>query len=56
MPDISMCSCPDCPLAWKCYRAQATPSEWQSMTCFKPNEDGTCDDYWPVQEEEKKDG
>lgn len=36
MPDITMCSTRICPLATKCYRKTATPSEhWQSYALFE---------------------
>ena len=45
MPDISMCINKDCNLSNMCYRFLATPSEPQSYTEFKPNNDGTCDNF-----------
>jgi len=34
MADITMCTQTLCPNAGHCYRAQATPSIWQSMQTF----------------------
>lgn len=34
MADITMCAQVLCPNAGHCYRAQATPSDWQSMLAF----------------------
>jgi len=55
MPDISMCGNPTCPLAPKCYRAQATPHPyWQAYSSFTPREkvDGwDCDHFMKMREE-----
>lgn len=46
MPDISMCQRADCPLAPKCYRFLAIPSEFmQSWASYDPK-DGGCDSFW----------
>lgn len=42
MADITMCDNQDCESRNKCYRATATPSDWQSWAIFVPNEDGVC--------------
>ena len=34
MPDITMCTQVLCPNNSHCYRAQAKPSDWQSMAAF----------------------
>lgn len=50
MPDISMCANQVCPLFQKCYRAQAEPNPWrQSYSEFKPNENGECDYFSPIE-------
>lgn len=55
MPDISLCTTPDCPLAGTCYRKWAKPKPtWQSMRRFEFVEDGgevECPGYiehWPA--------
>ena len=51
MADITMCSQKLCPNAAHCYRAQATPGEWQSVRAFEYVSaiDGVlCDAYWPM--------
>ena len=48
MPDIAMCSNDDCPLADKCYRHEAEPSDWQSYANFEGGQD--CQGYWPMEE------
>lgn len=45
MPDISKCLNEQCNLSKSCYRFLCEPSEWQSYSDFKPNEDGTCEHY-----------
>ena len=48
MPDITMCLNKECPLQKLCYRAQATPSQRQSYSVFKPKEKGKgaeCDHF-----------
>ena len=39
MADISMCANQTCPLKETCYRFNATPSERQSYSDFKPDGD-----------------
>lgn len=51
MPDISMCLNHDCPLAKKCYRHEATTSDWQSYDNFEGGED--CRGYWPMEEKDE---
>ena len=51
MADITMCSQKLCPNATHCYRAQATPGEWQAYADFEyvAAIDGVlCDFYWPM--------
>jgi len=50
MPDIDMCSTPDCPLAETCYRKQAVPTpeyQWYGEFQFAIQPDGECwcEDY-----------
>jgi len=44
MPDITMCTNRECELRKTCYRAQATPGEWQSWAAFAPVR-GDCERY-----------
>lgn len=49
MPDISMCANETCANKTKCYRHEAEPNPYrQSYAAFKPNEDGSCDNFWPI--------
>ena len=48
MPDITMCTNDDCPLAKQCYRHEATASDWQSIQKFTPNEQGGCDFFMEI--------
>jgi len=54
MADITLCNNLRCPLADKCKRAQATPSEhWQSYSAWECTEkDGVilCDGFYPIKE------
>jgi len=47
MPDISMCGSTECPSRDTCYRATATPSEYQSWADFEATRNGRerCDSY-----------
>ena len=49
MNDITMCNNDDCPLADKCYRHEAIPSDWQSYANFEGGKD--CRGYWPMEED-----
>jgi hypothetical protein len=42
MPDISMCNNTDCDKHIFCYRYRAIPSEWQSWTEFRSDEEDKC--------------
>jgi len=53
MPDITMCSNEQCPLAQKCYRYRATPSCYQYYLHFKPDEQGVCEMYWPTRSQQR---
>lgn len=54
MADITMCLNHECPLRETCYRMKAHVNPYlQSMAHFYPDEDGSCDYYWPM---EKNDG
>jgi len=51
MPDISMCSNTECPLAEDCYRnalSGTKPSSYQSMCYFEPEDGGLCDMFMKV--------
>lgn len=50
MPDISLCPGYGCNARNECYRHRAIPSGWQSWMAFKPDEDGKCDSFWPLDE------
>lgn len=54
--DICFCGNKGCPLRSNCNRnTDRISKDWKypvSMAAFAPNEDGTCDDYWPIHEEE----
>jgi len=51
MPDITMCSDRDCPMATKCYRSdlvtEANP-QWQSYFCESPRRCETCEMFDPM--------
>lgn len=49
MSDITMCVNTACPLNMECYRYRAIANDWQSICEFKPNEDGSCDNHWPLE-------
>lgn len=51
MAGITMCSNKDCPLRYRCYRAQAEPSCWQSYAMFHPKGD-FCEHFYPTTREE----
>ena len=46
MADITKCKGTNCPVASKCRRFTATPSNWQSYFTEVPLKDGKCDMYW----------
>lgn len=56
MPDITMCSNDDCPLAKKCYRHEAKMSPRQSVSRYEPrtgklvggHDVVDCDDFWQL--------
>jgi hypothetical protein len=65
MPDISMCSTTDCPLATTCYRSQEsgtvpTPERqaWMSFVPIETSVDDVlgvqCDGYWPTRKLRRK--
>ena len=57
MPDISMCTQTQCPNAGHCYRVQATPSEYQSMSAFDYVVDKSgvrCEHYMPMRKDPAK--
>ena len=54
MADIAMCSNTKCPLRSTCYRALATPGEWQSYANFQFVEGIGCSYYWDVGHMRKK--
>ena len=43
-----MCLNYECHLAKECYRHEAKPSEWQSYSCFHPDEVGECNHFLPI--------
>lgn len=45
MPNITMCINHKCPMAKKCYRHKAKPSDYQSVSLFKPSDNGKCDKF-----------
>lgn len=46
MPDISLCTCYECPFRKNCYRYLAKPSDgYQTYADFKPT-DGQCEHFW----------
>jgi hypothetical protein len=49
MPDISMCEGKNCPIKEKCYRYRAFPDSWQWYMNFRPNENGSCDNFWFIE-------
>lgn len=47
MPDISKCKNNFCPSRVNCYRFTSTPSEFQSYSSFKPDEnEDKCSYFW----------
>ena len=51
MSDITKCVNEECPLRETCWRWLAPGgSPWQSMAEFELDLDGTCGEYWPVDE------
>lgn len=49
MPDISMCANYSCSCKHDCYRYMAEPNPYrQSYADFAQNEDGSCDNFWPL--------
>ena len=51
MADITMCAQVLCPNAGHCYRAQATPNDWQSVSTFHYAVSARgveCGDYMPT--------
>lgn len=47
MTDITMCF-EGCHQASNCYRITAKAGMWQSYSAYKPNKDGICKHYWPL--------
>lgn len=45
MADITMCTNILCDRFENCYRAMATPSNWQSWGSFSPDEGGECKSF-----------
>ena len=55
MVDICMChNSADCPLADKCFRAKATPSEYQAYG-YIYNPDKECEYFWEFKSKEELD-
>jgi hypothetical protein len=56
MSDISKCKGEGCNKKRSCYRFLAPASEYQAYFMDSPiKEDGTCNQYWEVKAEQKKD-
>jgi hypothetical protein len=48
MPDLAMCQHDECPAAKRCYRHEATPSQYpmtQFYAEFAPDESGKCEAF-----------
>jgi hypothetical protein len=56
MPDITMCSGKNCPLAKTCYRAQAKADKYQSYFMTPPynHEAEECEYYWAARDVPRK--
>ena len=51
--DITKCFASDCPIKEQCHRFTVPPDKYQSYSDFsKLIEDGKCNYYWPVEDEE----
>jgi hypothetical protein len=56
MSDITKCRAEGCKKKRSCYRFLAPASEYQSYFMHPPvKEDGTCNQYWEVKAEQKRD-
>jgi hypothetical protein len=51
MPDITVCDNRECPMFKKCFRGQVKWNNYQSVSTFEPNEDGTCDHFWELEKD-----
>ena len=52
MSDITMCSSENCPMRYKCYRAQSKANEYQSWSNFEYtcNENNGFEDFIAIKE------
>ena len=50
MPDISMCENNTCPKRGTCYRFVGIASPVQNYGDFKPNKNGVCEFYYPLED------
>jgi len=56
MPDITMCTGKNCPLAGQCYRHKAKPHEFrQSYFANPPIKEGKCEYFWAIEEPKDED-
>lgn len=55
MPDITLCPSIHCPEAWRCYRAQAKPDDYQSYFAEDPRKTDGCEYFWPMEKVTKRD-
>ena len=56
MPDITLCTNTECPMAGSCKRALLEPSDMmQSYHNFKYDEHSGCEFYWEVDGVEEED-
>lgn len=54
MPDITMCMNDSCQHRVECYRYRAVPYPFaQAYAAFKPNENGTCTDFYQIESRHK---
>ena len=54
MPDITMCMNDDCELKNTCYRHEAKAGQIQSWSAFSPNNEGICEEYWEIRNDESR--
>ena len=55
MADISMCSNKECTLKETCYRQKAYKNKYlQAYGSFKQDDNGKCDYYWKINEQQTK--
>ena len=49
MPDITLCTNKSCSKRKRCYRFMAKPDKYQSFALFKPDNDGKCEEFKPLE-------